>query len=241
MPSEKGKLYLLPVLLGDGEISRALPAYNLEVLNEIDYYIVENLRSARRFLVKAGINKAIDDLHFVELNKYTDLKEVSGYLQPLEEGKNVGVLSEAGCPGVADPGSIVVQLAHEKGVRVEPLVGPSSILLALMASGFNGQSFAFHGYLPYEKGKLSQKLKELENTAVRTKQTQIFMEAPYRNDKLMDEVLRTCAPKTLLCIACDITLPTEYIRTQSIQQWKKGNRPQLHKRPSIFLLYPASL
>lgn len=233
----KGKLYLVPVLLGDGEITRSLPQYNLDILNTIDFFIVENLRSARRFLVKAGIEKAIDDLEFVELNKYTELKEISGYLKPIEEGRNIGVLSEAGCPGVADPGSIIVKLAHEKGVRVEPMVGPSSILLAMMASGFNGQSFVFHGYLPYEKGKLGQKLKEMESTAVRQQQTQIFMEAPYRNDKLLEEVLKTCSDKTQLCIACDITLPTEYIRTQSILQWKKGNKPSLHKRPCIFLLY----
>ncbi len=235
--AEKGKLYLIPVLLGDGEISRSLPQYNLDILNTIDFFVVENLRSARRFLVKVGIEKAIDDLQFVELNKRTKHAEVVCYLQPIEEGRNVGVLSEAGCPGVADPGSMIVKLAHEEGVRAEPLVGPSSILLALMASGFSGQSFVFHGYLPYDKGKLGQKLKEIENAAIRLQQTQIFMEAPYRNDKLLDEVLRNCSDKTQLCIACDITLPTEYIRTQSIFQWKKGNGPSLHKRPSIFLLY----
>lgn len=234
---EKGKLYLLPVLLGDGEMSRVIPQYNLNVLNEIDFYIVENLRSARRFLVKTGMQKTIDELTFVELNKHTDLKEVSNYLQPIEEGKNIGILSEAGCPGIADPGSVVVKMAHEKGINVVPLVGPSSILLALMASGFNGQNFVFHGYLPYDKGELKRKLKDMEVAASRNLQTQIFMEAPYRNDKLLQEIINVCADTTQLCIACDITLDTEFIKTQSVSAWKKGHKPALHKRPCIFLLY----
>lgn len=233
----KGKLYLLPVLLGDGEMSRVLPQYNLDVLNDIDHYIVENLRSARRFLVKTGMQKTIDELDFKELNKHSDIKDISTYLQPSQDGNNIGILSEAGCPGIADPGSVIVKMAHEQGIQVVPLVGPSSIFLALMAAGFNGQSFVFHGYLPYDKGELRQKLKDMEQMATRHHQTQIFMEAPYRNDKLVEEVLNNCNDKTQLCIACDITLDTEYIKTHSIAQWKKGKRPLLHKRPSIFLLY----
>jgi len=187
-------------------------------------------------LKKAGYEQSLDALILHSLNKHTRPEEVSNYLSSADKGKNIGVVSEAGCPGIADPGADVVKIAHSKGIKVVPLVGPSSILLALMASGFNGQSFSFHGYLPKERGERIRKLKELERTAQQKDQTQLFIETPFRNQHLLEDILTNCSPATPLCIACDITLPSEFIRTQYIAEWKK-KVPDINKRPAIFLLY----
>lgn len=229
-------LYLLPVTLGDTPVDKVLPAYNREVIRGIKHFIVEDVRSARRFLKKVDAEINIDELTFYPLNKHTSVEEVSGYLKPLEEGAPMGVISEAGCPAVADPGADVVAIAQRKNLRVVPLVGPSSILLSVMGSGFNGQSFAFHGYLPIEPGERTKRLKELESRIYTESQTQLFIETPYRNNKMAEEILRTCRPQTKLCIAANLTCDGEYIRTKSVKEWK-GKLPDLNKIPCIFLLY----
>lgn len=229
-------LYLLPVTLGDTPVDKVLPAYNREVIRGIKHFIVEDVRSARRFLKKVDAEINIDELTFYPLNKHTSAEEVSGYLKPLEEGAPMGVMSEAGCPAVADPGADVVAIAQRKNLRVVPLVGPSSILLSVMGSGFNGQSFAFHGYLPIEPGERTKRLKELESRIYTESQTQLFIETPYRNNKMAEEILRTCRPQTKLCIAANLTCDGEYIRTKSVKEWK-GKLPDLNKIPCIFLLY----
>lgn len=229
-------LYLLPVTLGDTPVDKVLPAYNREVIRGIKHFIVEDVRSARRFLKKVDAEINIDELTFYPLNKHISAEEVSGYLKPLEEGAPMGVISEAGCPAVADPGADVVAIAQRKNLRVVPLVGPSSILLSVMGSGFNGQSFAFHGYLPIEPGERTKRLKELESRIYTESQTQLFIETPYRNNKMAEEILRTCRPQTKLCIAANLTCDGEYIRTKSVKEWK-GKLPDLNKIPCIFLLY----
>ena len=229
-------LYLLPVTLGDTPVDKVLPAYNREVIRGIKHFIVEDVRSARRFLKKVDAEINIDELTLYPLNKHTSAEEVSGYLKPLEEGAPMGVISEAGCPAVADPGADVVAIAQRKNLRVVPLVGPSSILLSVMGSGFNGQSFAFHGYLPIEPGERTKRLKELESRIYTESQTQLFIETPYRNNKMAEEILRTCRPQTKLCIAANLTCDGEYIRTKSVKEWK-GKLPDLNKIPCIFLLY----
>lgn len=235
--NSKGILYLIPTTLGDtAETADVLPVKVNEVINSTDEYIVENEKSARQFLKKMGLKKPLQEIVLYPLNQHTEAHEVSAYLKNLNEGKNIGVISEAGCPGIADPGAEVVRLAHQQHIRVVPLVGPSSILLALMASGFNGQSFTFHGYLPKERPDRIRKIKELERTAGQKKQTQIFIETPYRNMHLLEDVLANCEGSTLLCIACDITLPTEMIQTKTVAAWKKA-LPDLNKRPAIFLIY----
>lgn len=232
---EKGKLYLIPVTLGDSPINQVIPAFNNQIINEIDVYIVENIKTARRFLKKAGLVKAIDDLTFHELNKRTHESEYATFLKEIENGKNIGILSEAGCPGVADPGAEIVNIAQQKNIKVVPLVGPSSILLALMASGFNGQSFCFNGYLPKEQKDRVRKLKDLERTAKSKQQTQLFIETPYRNNHVFEDILKNCFESTKLCIAVDITLPTEQITTKTVADWKK-TKIDLHKRPCLFLI-----
>lgn len=229
-------LYLLPVTLGDTSVGKVLPAYNKEIIVEIKHFIVEDVRSARRFLKKVESQINIDELTFYPLNKHTSPEAISGYLKPLMEGLPMGVISEAGCPAVADPGADVVAIAQRKGLKVVPLVGPSSIILSVMGSGFNGQSFAFHGYLPIEPGERTKRLKELEARIYAEHQTQLFIETPYRNNKMMEEILKTCRPQTKLCIAANITCEGEYIRTKTIKEWK-GNLPDLNKIPCIFLLY----
>ncbi len=231
----KGTLYLIPVTLGDTGINHVIPQFNNEIINEIDVYIVENIKTARRFLKKAGITKTIDELTFFELNKRTTDIEVSEYIKPLLDSKNVGVLSEAGCPGVADPGAEIVALAQKKEIKVVPLIGPSSILLALMASGFNGQSFCFNGYLPKEQKDRTKKIKELERFAKNRSQTQLFIETPYRNNNVLEDLLKNCFESTKLCIAVDITMPTEQIWTKTIEEWKT-TKINLQKRPCIFLI-----
>ncbi len=229
-------LYLIPVTLGETPIEQVLPSYNKEIILEIRHFIVEDVRSARRFLKKMERTIDIDTLTFVTLNKHTSSEEIAGMLRPLENGMPMGVISEAGCPAVADPGADVVAIAQRKGLRVIPLVGPSSIILSVMASGFNGQSFAFHGYLPIEGNERVKRLKELENRIYNEHQTQLFIETPYRNNKLLDDILKTCRPQTKLCIASNITCPDESICTKSVQEWRK-QIPHLDKVPSIFLLY----
>ena len=235
--TEKGTLYLIPTTLGDtAETADVLPIKVNAIINTIDEYIVENEKTARHYLKKMGIKKPLPEIILHPLNQHTKPIEISTYLNAINEGRNIGVISEAGCPGVADPGSEVVRLAHANNIKVIPLVGPSSILLALMASGFNGQSFTFHGYLPKERAERIKKIKELEKAAHQKSQTQLFIETPYRNTHLLDDILTNTDGKTRLCIACDITLPTEFIKTKSIGEWKK-QIPNIAKRPTLFLIY----
>ena len=235
--TEKGILYLIPTTLGEtAETADVIPIKINQIINTIDEYIVENEKSARHYLKKIGIQKPMQEIILHPLNQHTGSVDLSGYLKSISSGKNIGIISEAGCPGIADPGSEVVRLAHANNIKVVPLVGPSSILLALMASGFNGQSFTFNGYLPKERSERIKKIKELEKTAHQKSQTQLFIETPYRNMHILDDVLTNCDGKTRLCIACDITLPTEFIKTKSINEWKK-QIPDIAKRPTIFLIY----
>lgn len=229
-------LYLLPVTLGDTPVEQVLPAYNKEIILGIKHFIVEDVRSARRFLKKVEASINIDELTFYPLNKHTSPDDLSGYLKPLQEGHSMGVISEAGCPAVADPGADVVAMAQRKNLKVVPLVGPSSIILSVMGSGFNGQSFAFHGYLPIEAANRIKCLKELEGRIYSENQTQLFIETPYRNNKMMEDIVKTCRPQTKLCIAANITCEGEYIHTKTIREWK-GHLPDLTKVPCIFLIY----
>jgi len=231
----KANIYLIPSPIGTGAIDTVLPDYVKKIINKIDYYIVEDLRTARRFLKKAEIQTSIDDLKFMVLDKHTQPQELEAFLLPISKNKDIGIISEAGVPCIADPGAEIVKLAHKKNIRVIPLVGPSSILLALMASGLNGQNFAFAGYLPIQTRNRTEKIKFLENRSVKENQSQIFMETPYRNQKLLEDILKTCRSNTKLCIATDITLDTEFIKTKTVQEWK-ANMPDIHKRPTIFII-----
>lgn len=228
-------LYLIPAAISDINLDETIPPANKEVIKPLRYFIVENVRTARRFISSLNVNVTIDDLTFFELSKHTSPNEIPGYLKPLKEGHDVGLISEAGLPGVADPGSDIVHLAHEQNVSVKPLTGPSSIFLALMASGMNGQNFAFNGYLPIQKNKRIQAIQKLEKRSRAERQTQIFMEAPYRNMPLLNDVIKACHARSRLCIAANITSTSEFIKTKTVQQWSKGF-PDLHKRPCIFIL-----
>ena len=230
-------LYLLPVTLGDTEIDNVLPSYNREIIRQIKFFIVENVRSTRRFLKKVDRDINIDELTFYLMDKHTDAAKMASYLKPLEEGNAMGVISEAGCPAVADPGADVVAVAQRKNLRVIPMVGPSSIIMSVMGSGFNGQSFAFNGYLPIEPAERTKRIKQLETRAYTEDQTQLFIETPYRNHKMLEELLRTCKPSTRLCIASGITCAEEYIHTHTIAEWKKIKLHDLSKIPTIFLIY----
>lgn len=229
-------LYLIPVTLGDTAIDKVLPSYNREVILTIRHFIVENIRSARRFLKKTEPSINIDELRFYELNKHTKPEDIESYLYPLANGLNVGLISEAGCPAIADPGADIVAIAQRKNYRIVPLVGPSSILMSLMASGFNGQSFAFHGYLPIDENERIKTIKALEQCIYTENQTQLFIETPYRNAKLAKDLMQHCRPSTKLCIALNITCEDEYIKTLSVKDWAK-KLPDMDKRPCIFLLY----
>ena len=229
-------LYLIPVTLGDTDIDRVLPNHNRTIIAGISHYVVENIRSARRILRKSNPDIVIDDLTFYTLDEHTRPEEIASFLAPLRDGKPVGVISEAGCPAIADPGADLVAIAQREGLPVVPLVGPSSILMSLMASGFNGQSFAFNGYLPVEPAERTRKIKQLEQRAYSEDQTQIFIETPYRNHKMIEELVRTCRPTTRLCVACDISCEGEEIHTRTIAQWKKA-KYDIQKRPAIFLIY----
>lgn len=232
----KASLYLIPVTLGDTSIVRVLPEYNKSVILETKHFIVENIRTARRFLKQVEQSINIDELKFYELNKHTNLDQIGNYLYPLTQGENVGIISEAGCPAIADPGSDVVAIAQRKGYNVVPLIGPSSILLSLMASGFNGQSFAFHGYLPIDSKERKQKIDQMEQRILRENQTQLFIETPYRNDKLAEDLINQCGSSIKLCIAMNLTCDDEFVKTLPIKSWK-NNLPEMHKKPCIFLLY----
>lgn len=230
-----GKVYLIPTTLGDNAPLEVLPISIKRTIENIDYYVVENEKTARRFIKKVSPGKVQPELHIETLNKYTDPEVIPSYLDPCISGHNIGVLSEAGCPGIADPGAAVVKAAHERRIQVVPLVGPSSILMAMMSSGMNGQNFAFNGYLPIDKAERKSKLKQLEKLSKEQGQSQIFMETPYRNEKLIDELTRVLQKGTQLCIACDITLPTEFIQTKSVHEWSEITL-DLNKRPAIFVL-----
>ena len=228
-------LFLIPVTLGDTDHRKVLPDYNREIIAQIRHFIVENVRTARRFLKKSNPSIVIDEIHFYELNKHTSPAQISDYLAPLAEGESVGLISEAGCPAIADPGADIVAIAQQKNYRVVPLVGPSSLLMALMASGFNGQNFAFHGYLPIDAASRTAHIKMLESRIYAEHQTQLFIETPYRNNKLMEDIVRICRPTTKLCVAANITCEDEYIRTRSVKEWM-GNIPDLNKKPTLFLM-----
>ena len=233
-----GTLYLLPCPVSDDtSVADVLPESNLRIMNTLDYFIVENVRSARRFLSKARISRAIDELEFRELNEHTtSSRDVEELVRPLLEGRSAGVISEAGVPAVADPGAAVVALCHKRGIRVVPLVGPSSILMAVMASGQNGQSFAFNGYLPVKEPERSRAVKRFEMRAQSEGQSQLFIETPYRNVKLYELLLKICSPTTMLTVAADITGSAEYISTATVADWRRRLVPDIAKRPAIFIL-----
>ncbi len=233
---KSGKLYLLPTPIGDRPVYDVLPALNREVMASLDYFIVENLRTARRFLSRAAVGRPIDELRFEELNEHTRPEEWARLLAPVLEGTNAGLMSEAGVPGVADPGADLVALAHQQGVEVIPLVGPSSIILALMASGLNGQSFAFNGYLPVKQPERGKAIRFFEKRARNEHQSQLFIEAPYRNVKLFQDFLTICGEHTRLCVAVDVLQPDQQIMTHSIARWRELPMPEMQKRPAIFIL-----
>lgn len=232
MPS--GKLILFPVTIG-GTVDQSLPSYNKELLDSCHTFIVEEIRTARRFLKAAGYIHAIDDTTFLELNEHTDPNAVGDYLNPIKQGENIGLLSEAGLPCIADPGSVITRIAQQRGIEVVPLVGPSSLMMTLMASGFNGQNFAFNGYLPVDRAKRERAIRQLESRSFKERQPQILIEAPYRNNQLLQSLVSVCHNETLICVGCDIMLPSQFIKTQTAAQWRKA-MPDLHKRNTVFII-----
>jgi 16S rRNA (cytidine1402-2'-O)-methyltransferase len=236
MDNKKGFLYLIPTTLGDNEPMEVLPVLVKEVIEKLDCFIVENEKSARKFIKRIAPEKSQPSLTLFSLGKYADQLEVSTYLDICDKGISVGLLSEAGVPAIADPGAEIVKMAHQKNIRVIPLVGPSSIILAMMASGFNGQNFAFNGYLPIDGSERKEAIKNLEKLSKDKNQSQIFIETPYRNEKLFIDLKNTLNPATKLCVACDITLSSEYIKTLEIKDWK-NEHPDLNKRPTIFIIH----
>lgn len=232
---KSAKVFVIPSLLGESSAKHVLPQHNLNIISTLNDFVVENEKSARRFIKTILPNKKQAELQIEILNKHTEDHEIPALLQPLKTGKSIGIISEAGMPGIADPGARLVWAAHQQGFEVVPLVGPSSIFLALAASGFNGQSFAFHGYLPIDKRERKQALLKLENKSRQESSAEIFMETPYRNNKFLEDILQTLSSSTRLCVACDITLPTEFIFSGTIKQWK-SQKVDLHKRPAIFLI-----
>lgn len=232
---ESGKLYLIPVTLGDSDENRVFPPLNKTIIDSIEDFIVENEKSARRFIKQILPEKSQQSLKLHSLNKFTEATEIPVFLDAAKKGKNMGLLSEAGCPGVADPGAEIVKLAHRFNIQVVPLVGPSSILLAMMASGMNGQSFTFHGYLPIDKKERKHEIKQLERISLEKNQAQIFIETPYRNMKFLEDLIQNLHPSTRICVACDLTLGTEFIKTATASEWKKI-KADLHKRPAIFII-----
>ncbi|TAF44869.1 MAG: SAM-dependent methyltransferase [Sphingobacteriales bacterium] len=233
---EKGTLYLIPVILADGTEGKSLSSFLHQTINSINEYIVENEKTARKCLRNAGLITPQSNLIIHDYSKHNRNPNLTAYLKGIEAGNNVGFMSEAGCPGIADPGADIVAEAHRRNIKVVPLVGPSSIFLALMASGFNGQSFAFYGYLPIDKADRDKKIKELELQSEKIGQTQIFIETPFRNNMFLDSLLKLCKPDTRLCIATNLTADTEMVKSKSITDWRK-NIPDLHKKPTVFLLY----
>lgn len=232
----KGKLYLIPVVMAENAVNKSLTPFLIDTINAINEYIVENEKTARRCLKEAGLKTPQNQLIIHDYGKHQRNGSINHFFKGLEAGNDVGLMSEAGCPGIADPGAEIIAEAHKRGIQVVPLVGPSSILLALMASGFNGQSFTFNGYLPIDKAARSKKIKDLESFSERFKQTQIFIETPFRNNSLLEDILKSCRNDTLLSIACDLTAETEFVKTQAIANWKK-DLPDLHKRPTMFLIF----
>jgi len=235
MVSEKGNLYLIPCTLGETPPLEVLPLLVKKAVEEIDYYVVEHEKNARRFIKSISPRKSQPDLQFKLINKYTDASEIPDMLAPCHEGLDVGVISDAGCPGIADPGAAVVEEAHKQGIKVVPLVGPSSILMAMMASGFNGQNFAFNGYLPIDKRERRKEIKRLERLSEEYNQSQLFIETPYRNNQLLESILATVQGGTRICVACDITLPSEFILTLTANDWKQ-KKVDLNKRPTLFII-----
>jgi 16S rRNA (cytidine1402-2'-O)-methyltransferase len=235
MNSKKGNLYLIPCPMGDVPPLAVLPISVKKSIEKIDHYIVEHEKSARRFIKSIVPEKSQPSLNFKEINKFTNPEEIPPMLNPCLDGFDVGVISDAGCPGIADPGARAVHYAHELGIKVVPLVGPSSILLAMMASGFNGQNFAFNGYLPIDKGERKTELKRLEKVSKDFDQSQLFIETPYRNNQMLQSLIENLNPQTRICVACDITLPSEYIKTAPVSLWKKI-KVDLHKRPTLFII-----
>lgn len=233
---KKGKLYLIPTRLGDNAPLEVLPMSVKKIIEQVNHYIVENEKTARSFIKKISPSKSQPSLKIHVLNKFTQAVELGSFLNVCEEGMPVGLISEAGCPAIADPGADIVKIAHQKGIRVVPLVGPSSILLAMMASGMNGQKFTFNGYLPIDNSERKKALKKLERESFNNNTSQIFIETPYRNNKILEEICKSLQPETNVCVACDITLPTEYIKTQTVKKWKKA-KVDLHKRPTIFIIH----
>ncbi len=233
----KGTLYLIPTTLGKTPENNTIPEFTLNIIRKLDAMVVENIQTSVKFLQWVGDTIPEYKIDFYPLNKNTPDQEIFSFLKPLKAGRDMGIMSEAGAPAVADPGAKLVKMAHQNGIKVVPLVGPSSILMALMASGFNGQSFAFHGYLPIDAKKRKQSIIQLEGESRRHDRTQIFMEAPYRNNEILKAILETCNPLTRLCVATDLTLPTEDIRSMEIGEWQKIQRPDYNKRPAIFILY----
>ena len=233
---QKGSLFLIPVPLSENAAAKSFTPYLENTINEIDTYIVENEKTARKFLKEAGLKRPQSELIIHDYGKHKRNTSLNPFFKELMSGKNVGLMSEAGCPGIADPGADVVAEAHRRGIKVVPLVGPSSILLALMASGFSGQSFSFQGYLPIDKVQRAKRIKELEQLSLKHKQTQIFIETPFRNNHLLDDILKNTLPQTMLCVAADITAEEEFIKSQSIAFWRKET-VDLHKKPVIFLLF----
>ena len=231
-----GTLYLIPVPLGHVSPEASLPAPVLQQIHHLTHFVVENAKSARAFLKAAGTAQALQDLHLAELNEHTRPDALNHLLAPLRAGHDLGLLSEAGCPAVADPGADLVALAQREGFRVAPLIGPSSLLLALMASGLNGQRFAFQGYLPAKEGERAKSLRELEAESRKHRQTQFFIETPYRNRQLFDSILQTCQPETRITVATDLSLPGESVRTRTVKQWKNETPPEIERRPTVFLL-----
>ncbi len=229
-----GTLYLIPVPLAEEAAAKSFTPYLVDTINQISEYIVENEKTARRFLKVAGLKTPQNELTIHDYGKH-NRDSIKSFFTGLQNGKDVGLMSEAGCPGIADPGAEIVAEAHKRNIKVVPLVGPSSILLALMASGFNGQSFTFHGYLPIDKAQRSKRIKELENLSERNNQTQLFIETPFRNNVLLEEILKTGNNKTKLCIACNLTASDELVQTKTIAEWQT-KVPDLHKKPTIFLL-----
>ena len=230
----QGKLILFPVTIG-GAVDQSLPIYNKELLDSCHTFIVEEVRTARRFLKAAGYRHAIDDTTFHELNEHTNPNTVSDYLNSIDQGENIGLLSEAGLPCIADPGAVITRIAQQRGIEIVPLVGPSSLMMTLMASGLNGQNFAFNGYLPVDKTKREQSIRQLEARSFKEHQSQIFIEAPYRNNQLMQSLVSVCHNDTLICVGCDIMLPSQFIRTKTAAQWRKS-MPDLHKRNTVFII-----
>ncbi|SMO56667.1 SAM-dependent methyltransferase [Fodinibius sediminis] len=234
--SDRGILYLVPNTLGKTPENNTIPDYVLRIIRRLDVLIVENIQTATRYLQWVGETIPDYEIDFLLLNKKTPTHEIASFLDPLKKGRDAGLLSEAGCPVIADPGAELIKMAHARHIRVSPLVGPSSILLALMGSGFNGQEFAFHGYLPIDRDKRRRAIRKLEKKTRNSSQTQIFMEAPHRNDEVVKDVLACCKNNTRFCTATNLTLPDEQITSAPISQWKQASLPAIHKKPTIFLL-----